>query len=162
MGAVQTAMAVSTTSRSANESLWNRALRFVRSLLVGGAATIVDFAVLIMCARALGLDPTLAKMLAFLAGAWVQFVGNKHFTFKARGGDTRRQAVLFALAETITFGLHAVCFTLLVKGLSVPLELANAIVGFCVYAGFSYPMWKWVFRTERTDPSSERSSIRVA
>jgi putative flippase GtrA len=128
------------------ESLLPRVMRFLRSALVGGAATIVDFATLECCARLLGMEPTHAKLPALAAGALVQFVGSRTFAFRARGGSMRRQAALFALTELATLSMNWLMFRLLVGALRVPMELANAVGTFVVFAGFSYPMWRAVFR----------------
>jgi putative flippase GtrA len=122
---------------------------FVRSLLAGGVATIVDLAVLAFATGVLHLDPRVANVPGLLAGAVVQFLANRHFAFGAASGSLRRQATGFALAETAALALNAVLYHLVASAfpLGVLAALgARAITTNAVYLGFSYPIWKRVFR----------------
>ena len=60
----------------ASDPLSQRVLRFARSLLVGGAATVVDFAVLEVLVRGLGADPTEAAGGAAVIGMGGMALGN--------------------------------------------------------------------------------------
>jgi putative flippase GtrA len=126
----------------------DRALRFGRSALVGVAATLVDLAVLELLSRVFHVDPTHAKIPAFLVALLVQFIGNRSFTFKAIGGSLRRQITLFGLVESVTLFLHWLLFRISVVTFHLPIEAANFLVSFVVYVGFSYPAWRIVFRTK--------------
>ena len=127
-------------------SLGARLMRFVRSSLVGLVATAADFTVLEVCMRLLHVEAGRAKILAFLVGLSIQFFGNRSFAFHATHGNMRRQVALFCVVESIALTLNWALFRTLVHRLELPLEIANFIVTFIVYVGFSYPAWRLVFR----------------
>lgn len=137
-------------ARASQESLGKRAARFLRSLLVGAAATIADTLVLETLTRAFGVNATVAKAFALVTGVLVQFLGSRYFAFKATHGMLGRQLKLFVLCEVVTVtlslgvfhGLHWLA-TRYMPFLS--LEAAQFLSGAVVYFGFSYPMWKRVF-----------------
>jgi putative flippase GtrA len=122
-----------------------RALRFMRALVVGSGATLTDFSVFTTCSRALGLSPTSARLPALLAGACVQFIGNRSFTFRAQAGSLRRQALFFVLFETLGLGLNWTLFRLLLPRLGwLPPELVTFVASFTVFVAFNYPLRKWI------------------
>ena len=88
------------------ESLASRALRFGRALVVGSGATVVDFSVLTTCIRAFGVAPTTARLPALLAGACVQFLGNRSFTFRAQRGSLPRQVRFFVATELAALAMN--------------------------------------------------------
>lgn len=141
------------------ESLLLRARRFGRALIVGSGATLTDFSIFTMCVRALGVAPTTARVPALLAGACVQFFGNRSFTFRARAGSLTRQAKLFLCFEALAFALNWSTFRFLLARLSfLPAELVTFLASFVVFVGFAYPMRRMViFRMPAAaTPRSER------
>ena len=58
-------------------------MRLLRSFLAGAAATVVDLAVLAFLVSVLGFDPRHANVPALVAGGIVNFLGNRHFAFRA-------------------------------------------------------------------------------
>jgi putative flippase GtrA len=133
-----------------------RLLRFARALVVGSGATIVDFSVLSMCIRLGGLVPTTARLPALMAGATVQFFGNRTYTFRAQRGSLPKQAKLFLVAELAALAMNWSLFRLLVGRLTfLPPELVSFVGTFLVFIGFAYPMRKLViFRLPDAPPSS--------
>lgn len=122
-----------------------RALRFGRALVVGSGATIVDFSILTTCIRLIGLAPTSARIPALLAGASVQFFGNRTYTFRAQRGKITRQAKLFVVAELVALGLNYTTYTLLVPRVTfVPPEIVSFMGTFVVFVFFAYPVRKLV------------------
>jgi putative flippase GtrA len=128
-----------------SEALLTRVLRFGRAIIVGSGATLVDFSVLTTCIRLVGLAPTSARLPALLAGASVQFFGNRTYTFRARAGRIGRQAKLFVVAEAITLGMNYGLFRLLATHVRVlPPELLSFAGTFVVFVTFAYPMRRLV------------------
>src|SRR5438046_675163 len=84
------------------ESLATRFFRFVRALIVGSGATIVDFSVLTPCIRVFGRAPTIFRLPAVLAGASVQFFGSRTSTFRASAARIGGHAKLFLCADATT------------------------------------------------------------
>lgn len=138
----------------APDSLRDRALRFVRALLVGGAATTADFAVFALVHRLLHLDPAYARAPALAAGALVQFLGNRRFTFRATEGDIKRHARLFVMYEAGAYLTNLLIFGKLVRWITaIPPELVTFIGTFLVFALYSYPVRRLiVFRLLLSEP----------
>jgi putative flippase GtrA len=127
------------------DSLSTRALRFGRALIVGSGATLVDVSVLTTCIRLAGLAPTVARIPALMAGASVQFFGNRTFTFRATSGRLSRQARLFVATELVALFMNWCLFRFLVPRVTfLPAELVSFCGTFLVFVGFAYPMRKLV------------------
>jgi putative flippase GtrA len=133
---------------SAAAPLLARFTTFARSALTGGAATLADLAVIALATGVLHASPKVANVPALLVGAVVQFFGNKHFAFRARGGDLRRQAALFVATEAVALMLNAALYhgvASLVPLVPTTAVLARAVTTNLVFLLWSYPVWKRVF-----------------
>jgi putative flippase GtrA len=129
----------------APEAWLSRVWRFGRALIVGSGATLTDFSVFTTCVRAIDLAPTTARVPALLAGACVQFIGNRGFTFRAQAGSLSRQLGRFALAESATFGLNLWIFRALFARLhGLPPELISFMGTGIVFVAFAYPLRRFV------------------
>jgi putative flippase GtrA len=127
------------------EPLSGRAWRFARACVVGSGATLVDFSILTTCIRVLDVAPTNARLPALLAGASVQFFGNRTFTFRAQSGSLPKQARLFAVFELATLALNWSVYRFAVPRLTMlPPEIVSFLGTFVVFIGFAYPMRKLV------------------
>jgi len=128
-------------ARVSSEPLLERALRFGRALIVGSGATLTDFSIFMTCVRAIDIAPATARVPALLAGACVQFLGNRTFTFRARAGSLSRQALLFLTFEALGFALNWTTFRVLLDRITfLPPELVTLLASFLVFVGFSYPI----------------------
>jgi putative flippase GtrA len=135
------------------EPLVVRAMRFGRALVVGSGATIVDFSVLTTCIRIVGLAPVQARLPALVAGASVQFFGNRTFTFRAQRGAMSRQAKLFVVAELAALAMNWSIFRFLAPRLTVlPPEIVSFVGTFIVFVAFAYPVRKLVIFRLPDDP----------
>ena len=122
-----------------------RAWRFGRALIVGSGATLVDFSIFTTCVRVIDVAPAQARLPALVAGACVQFVGNRRFTFRAQAGRLSRQLKLFLAAEAITLGLNWSIFQLLIGRIhGVPPELVSFLGTGLVFIAFAYPVRRLV------------------
>jgi putative flippase GtrA len=122
-----------------------RAWRFVRALIVGSGATLVDFSIFTTCVRAIDIAPTQARLPALVAGACVQFVGSRGFTFRAQAGNLSRQLKLFLVAEAITLALNWSVFQLLIRHVrGLPPELVSFLGTGLVFLAFAYPVRRLV------------------
>jgi putative flippase GtrA len=122
---------------------------FARSLITGGAATLVDLAVIAFAVGILETSPKAANLPALFVGAAVQFFGNRHFAFRAASGPLKRQTVLFLATEAVAMTLNAALY----HGVAtfLPLTKPGAVVARMittnlVFVLFSYPAWKRVFQ----------------
>ena len=127
------------------ETLFDRAYRFTRAVIVGSGATLIDFLILTSCIRLVGLAPVTARVPALIAGATFQFFGNRTFTFRAQAGSLSRQAKLFALAELATLLLNFSLFRWLVPRVTILPPEATSLLGTCiVFLTFGYPIRRLV------------------
>lgn len=142
----------------------DRALRFVRAVLVGGAATLLDFSLFSGSVRLLGFAPSAARLPALCAGATLQFFGNRGFTFRAQTGSLSRQARLFVVAELVTLLLNFGAFSWLLRRVpGVAPELLSFAGSFVTFVLFAYPVRRLVVfklprRTERRAEGAEEPS----
>src|SRR5262245_20497151 len=88
---------------------------FSRSALTGAAATLIDVVVLATAVGLLGVSARAANVPALLAGAVVQFVGNRNWAFEARAGSLRRQLLLFTVVEALALALNAIGYDLVAR-----------------------------------------------
>jgi putative flippase GtrA len=123
---------------------------FQKSLGVGALASLADLLALVVLVDGLALDPTLANVPALLLGALIQFVGNKWFAFEDRSRAYVRQGAEFAAVELGALALNALAFHALVTLVHAPYGLARILGSALVYLGFSYPLWRRIFRGDGT------------
>lgn len=126
---------------------------FGKSLLTGGVATLADLGVLTFAIGFLHTLPAHANVPALLAGGLVQFVGNRHFAFRATSGSLRRQIIWFTLTEIVALSLNALLFHL--AATHTVLDAVGAVgvrvaVSALVYVLWSYPVWRRVFAPKIT------------
>jgi putative flippase GtrA len=140
---------------SNSQTLARRLWRFVRALIVGSGATLVDFSIFSTCIRWVGAAPTVARLPALCAGACVQFFGNRHYTFRAQSGSLSRQAKWFVTAELCSLTFNWLIFRLLVSlvhGLAP--EVLSLAGTFIVFIAFGYPLRRLViFKVPGLDKS---------
>lgn len=135
--------------------LFARIETFARSALTGGAATLADLAVIALAVGILHVSPAVANVPALLVGALVQFLGNRHFAFKAASGSLGRQAILFAITEAVALALNAALYHVVVT--RIPMGAAGAVIARAittnaVFLAWSYPVWKRVFQPAALAP----------
>jgi putative flippase GtrA len=125
-------------------------LRFLRAVVAGSAATLADLAVLAFLVSGLHLDPRTANVPALIAGGVVNFLGNRHFAFRAAHGSLAKQAVGYGAVELVALGLNGVLFDVAMQllpghpGWYAPVRLVTSHL---VFLAWSYPLWRLVFRT---------------
>lgn len=116
-----------------------------RSMVLGFVATVVDLAVLTFLVERVALSKEVANWPALLAGALLQFAGNKWFVFPNPAGRLVRQGIWFTVVEVATFGLNGLLFHLLAGLSPVPYQATGVALGAVVYLGFSFPVWRLIF-----------------
>ena len=128
-------------------------LRIVRALLAGGAATIADVGVLALLVSVVGLSPRMASVPALIVGGVVNFLGNRHFAFRAAAGSLARQAGLYAIVEVAALAANGVLFDVVMRllppGLAWAYVPVRLVTSHLVFLAWSYPLWRLVFRVPR-------------
>lgn len=129
-------------------------LRFLRAVLAGSAATLADLAVLALLVSVLHVDPRAANVPALVAGGIVNFLGNRHFAFRAAGGSLVKQAVGYGAVELVALGLNGVLYDLAMQMLhghghapAFAYAAVRLVTSHLVFLLWSYPLWRLVFRT---------------
>src|SRR5687768_8470058 len=110
--------------------------RPLRAIVAGGAATLVDLAILFVLVSFVGLAPRVANVPSLLAGAIVGFTANRHFVFRAGHGSLPKQAALYLIVELLSLALNGVLFDLAMRllaahpSLYVPARLVTSHIVF--------------------------------
>jgi putative flippase GtrA len=102
-------------------------LQLVRFGLVGGVGFVVNLAVYALFVHSIGVDYHVAAVVAWLVAVVNNFVLNRHWTFDARDGQARFQAMRFLVVSVLAFGVSLLLLTLLVEGAGVAKVPAQAI-----------------------------------
>jgi putative flippase GtrA len=148
---------VSQTLRaSADESRVASLLRLARAGIAGAAATLVDLGVLSLLVTGFGMGARIASVPALVAGGVANFVGNRHFAFRAGSGSLARQAVLYTLTEVIALALNGALYDLVLRthpAASQAYVWVRIATSHLVFLGWSYPLWQRVFAVRETAPS---------
>lgn len=103
-------------------TLWEGSLsrQFLRYLVVGATAWVIDFAVFIGFYPVIGI--VAAQTAARVTGALVAFAGHKVFVFndmKSSQGMIRRQAFQYLLLWLLSYAISVACILLLVDILAL-------------------------------------------
>jgi putative flippase GtrA len=102
-------------------------LQLVRFGLVGGVGFAVNLGVYALFVHSVGVDYRVAAVAAWLVAVLNNFVLNRHWTFDARGGQARFQAIRFLVVSLVAFGFSLVLLTLLVEGAGADKLAAQAV-----------------------------------
>jgi len=94
-------------------------LQLVRFGLVGGVGFAVNLIVYTLCVHGAGLDYRVANVVAWLVAVANNFVLNRHWTFDARGGQARSQAIRFLLVSLVAEGFSLLLLTVFVEGAGI-------------------------------------------
>jgi putative flippase GtrA len=102
-------------------------LQLIRFAIVGGSGFVVNLAVYALCVHALDVPYQGAAVVAWLLAVTNNFVLNRHWTFAARAGSVRFQAIRFFLVSLVAFAFGLLLLTLLVEGGGVAKVPAQAL-----------------------------------
>jgi putative flippase GtrA len=91
-------------------------LQLVRFGLVGGVGFAVNLAVYALAVHAAGLDYRVASVVAWLVAVLNNFVLNRHWTFDARAGRARFQAMRFLVVSLTAEAFSLLLLVALVNG----------------------------------------------
>jgi putative flippase GtrA len=102
-------------------------LQLVRFGVVGALGFIVNLAVYALFVHPIGVDYHVAAVAAWLVAVANNFVLNRLWTFDAREGRKRFQALRFLLVSAVAFAFSLVLLTLLVEDAGLAKVPAQAI-----------------------------------
>jgi putative flippase GtrA len=141
----------------AEEKLLARALRLLRAGVAGVAATLVDLGVLAVLVSGFHVDPRIASVPALVCGGIANFVGNRHFAFRAQQGSLARQAVLYTLVEVMALAMNGLLYDAVLRSVPHAADAYWAVrlaTSHLVFLAWSYPLWSRVFRPASARPLS--------
>ena len=132
---------------------WLRVIvaEFAKFGVVGAVCTVIDIGLFNVLHFAAGVDPLLAKSMSVAVAATVSYLGNRHWSFRARGGKGfgREYPVFFLLnAIGLAFALGCLAVTKYGLGLTGPLALNLAGNGVGMAGATLFRFWsyrRWVF-----------------
>jgi putative flippase GtrA len=87
-------------TRAAPGGGWTHLSRFLRYIVVGGIATAIQYAILILLVRGVGMAPTPASSIGFVLSAGVNYLLNYRFTFQSNRPHGPAAAKFAVLAGT--------------------------------------------------------------
>lgn len=128
-----------------------RFARFLRAGIAGAAATLVDVATLAILVTGLHVDARAASLPALVAGGLANFIGNRHFAFRAQEGSLARQAVLYTLVEVFALAANALLYDTVLRTWPDARHaywLVRLATSHLVFLAWSYPLWRRVFTRE--------------
>jgi putative flippase GtrA len=102
-------------------------LQLVRFGLVGGIGFLVNVAVYTLFVHSVGVDYRLANIAAWLIAVINNFVLNRHWTFDARAGQARSQAIRFLVVSLAAEAFSLVLLTLFVEAAGIAKVPAQAL-----------------------------------
>lgn len=110
------------------------ARQLTRFVISGGIAAVVDFGLLNLL-MTVGLSPSAAKALSFVAGTATAYLINRRWTFEADPSKRRFAAVvaLYAITFAVQVGLWIVCYPWLLD--TTGSDLWARIGGFVIAQG---------------------------
>jgi putative flippase GtrA len=129
-------------------SLAAKVLQLLRAGAAGIAATAVDLGVLSILVSVLHVDARVANVPALVAGGVANFLGNRHFAFRAGAGSVTRQAVGYTVVELVALALNGLLYDFVLR---VAPEATHAywavrlVTSHVVFLAWSYPLWRRVF-----------------
>jgi putative flippase GtrA len=102
-------------------------LQLVRFALVGGVGFCVNVGVYALCVHVFSIDYRLAAVVAWMVAVTNNFVLNRHWTFAARDGSVRFQAIRFFVVSLLAFAASFLMLSALVELAGVAKVPAQAV-----------------------------------
>ena len=139
-------------------------LQFVRFGLVGGVGLVVDFGVFnLLRATVFNPDhihegPVFAKIISTLLAIIVNWIGNRHWTFREhRGPQLMREGIEFGIVSIggMLIGLLCLFVSHYVLGYTSVLadNISSNVIGLALGTAFRFSLYRfWVFSPRRGEP----------
>jgi putative flippase GtrA len=128
-------------------------LRLARAGVAGALATLVDLGALSLLVSGFGVNARLASIPALALGGIANFVGNRHFAFRAGSGSLARQAVLYTMTEVIALALNGALYDAVLRthpAASHVYVWVRIVTSHVVFLAWSYPLWQRVFAVRQS------------
>jgi putative flippase GtrA len=129
-----------------------RLFELLRAGAAGIAATAADVGVLAVLVSVLNWNARAASLPALVAGGVVNFLGNRHFAFRAGRGSLGRQAIGYTAVELVALALNGVLYDAVLRTAPVASHAywaVRLVTSHVVFLAWSYPLWRRVFSVPR-------------
>lgn len=113
----------------------------VRYILVGGGAVFIDFIIYILLIHFNSIEPSWAKRISFIAGAFWSFIANKFYTFKKKKLKLN-EPILFTIVYLTGFLLNTFSHDIFLKLYNV--KILAFIVATLLTVIWNYVGQKWI------------------
>lgn len=121
--------------------------RWLRFLCVGGAAALVQLALVSALHEVARWPESIAVSIAYAGSVAFHFLANRWFTFGQQGGISWVQLRRYLTVAAVNYGLTLLIFTILAPHAGIYLATAGAILA---TTGFGYVTSRhWIFPPER-------------
>jgi len=137
-----------TPAREERVGILSRLFELLRAGAAGIAATAVDVGTLAFLVSVMHVDARVASIPALVAGGVANFVGNRHFAFRAKSGDLARQAIGYTAVEIVALALNGVIYDFVLRSFPVATHAywaVRLVTSHLVFLAWSYPLWRRVF-----------------
>lgn len=131
---------------------WKRIAELLRAGVAGVAATGSDLASLALLVSVFHVDPRVANLPALIVGGIVNFLGNRHFAFRARDGHLGKQAAGYTAVELVALAMNGLLYDAVLRAepqASHLYWLVRLVTSHLVFLLWSYPLWRRVFRSSQ-------------
>jgi putative flippase GtrA len=137
-------------SSRAFESFRPRAPLFASYLMsqcAAGAATVVDFLLMVFLVQRAGMHYVVATGLGAFAGGATAFIANRHWSFRAGHRRIGRQALRYTLVWLGSITLNCLLVYLMTDKIGFGYMLSKGVTAVVVGACFNFPLHRhYVFR----------------
>lgn len=117
--------------------------QLVRYFFVGIATNLIGYLIYLML-TAFVLPPKLTMTILYASGAIIGFFGNRHFTFRHKGG-ARRAAIAYTVVHIGGWAINFAMLSLFFDRLGYPHQIVQAVSIFVVAAYLFVAMRLFVF-----------------
>jgi putative flippase GtrA len=135
---------------------WRRIAQLLRAGIAGIAATAADLLTLTLLVSVAHVDARSASIPALVVGGVVNFLGNRHYAFRAGAGHVGKQAAGYTAVELVALGLNGLLYDTVLRALPGAVHaywLVRLVTSNAVFLGWSYPLWRRVFRVAPRAPT---------
>jgi putative flippase GtrA len=126
----------------------------------------VDLGVLALLVSVFHVDARAASIPALIAGGVANFLGNRHFAFRATQGSLARQAALYTVVEVIALALNGLLYDTVLRIVPHAHDaywLVRLATSHAVFLCWSYPLWRRVFKAPaREDRRPRREDVAAS
>jgi putative flippase GtrA len=133
-----------------------------RSLAANALASVSDYAVLLFCAKVLGLPSSACAFFGLSVGVTASFLLNRRFAFRNSSASVGGALIRYVAAISSLIPLHAVAVGFLTDRAGIPIVLAKLLADATLLLGGQLLLLRYVVFPRNKDARAEVSADRAA